>query len=344
MIARMKRGAYLVNTARGKDRRPGCRARGRWRAGSLRAMPAMSGSRSRRLPITPGGTMPHHGMTPHISGTSSVAQARYAAGTREILECSLEGRPIREEYLIVQGGHLAGAGAHSYSEGDTTDGSEDAARFRSKHKSEEPVIMVEQLPAEPVVDRRADASRRHRRDGDRGLSDASAWWSRSNSFAAASARSPERLRLASPRPARSRSDIRRLGVAALAAAASTAHNGLRAGPAPRSRRYRESRHRPRSGPGRSSRSGPPVAATMVDSRPRSVAPASMIERDASAEALQHMLGPRRADRPAGLAEGAASGPADALEAAPASPDAPAREGRSSAGPAVTIDAMPAPSR
>jgi formate dehydrogenase len=53
-------------------------------------------------------------MTPHISGTSLSAQARYAAGTREILECWFEGRPIRDEYLIVDGGKLAGAGAHSY--------------------------------------------------------------------------------------------------------------------------------------------------------------------------------------------------------------------------------------
>jgi formate dehydrogenase len=59
--------------------------------------------------------MPHHGMTPHISGSSLSAQARYAAGTREILECWLEGTPIRDEYLIVDGGALAGTGAHSYS-------------------------------------------------------------------------------------------------------------------------------------------------------------------------------------------------------------------------------------
>jgi hypothetical protein len=59
-------------------------------------------------------------MTPHVSGTSLSAQARYAAGVREILECWFEGRPIREEYLIVDKGRLAGAGAHSYSEGDTT--------------------------------------------------------------------------------------------------------------------------------------------------------------------------------------------------------------------------------
>ena len=76
-------------------------------------------------------TMPHHGMTPHISGTSLSAQARYAAGTREILECWFDGRPIREEYLIVDGGKLAGTGAHSYSAGDATGGSEEAARFKS---------------------------------------------------------------------------------------------------------------------------------------------------------------------------------------------------------------------
>ena len=73
--------------------------------------------------------MPHHGMTPHVSGTSLSAQARYAAGVREILECWFDARPMREEYLIVEGGALAGAGAHSYSAGDATEGSEEAARF-----------------------------------------------------------------------------------------------------------------------------------------------------------------------------------------------------------------------
>lgn len=86
------------------------------------------------------------GMTPHISGTSRSAQARYAARVREILECFLEGRPIREEYLIVEGGRLAGAGAHSYSEGDTTEGAEEAARFHAAPGAdEEPAIIVEPL-------------------------------------------------------------------------------------------------------------------------------------------------------------------------------------------------------
>jgi formate dehydrogenase len=42
------------------------------------------------------------------------AQTRYAAGTREILESYFAGRPIRDEYLIVDGGALAGVGARSY--------------------------------------------------------------------------------------------------------------------------------------------------------------------------------------------------------------------------------------
>ena len=72
--------------------------------------------------------MPHHGMTPHISGSSLPAQARYAAGTREILESFFAGTPIREEYLIVDGGRLAGTGAHSYTAGEAaSDGSEKAA-------------------------------------------------------------------------------------------------------------------------------------------------------------------------------------------------------------------------
>ena len=63
-------------------------------------------------------------------GLGLSAQARYAAGTREILECCFDGRPIRDEYLIVDGGKLAGAGAHSYSAGNATGGSEEAAKFK----------------------------------------------------------------------------------------------------------------------------------------------------------------------------------------------------------------------
>ena len=129
MIAKMKRGAYIVNTARGKicDRDAIVRA---LESGQLAGYAGDVWFPQPAPQDHPWRTMPHHGMTPHTSGTSLSAQARYAAGTREILECHLAGRPIRDEYLIVAGGKLAGTGAHSYSEGDATGGSEEAARFK----------------------------------------------------------------------------------------------------------------------------------------------------------------------------------------------------------------------
>ena len=116
LIGSMKPGAYLINTARGKicDRDAVVRALESGRLAGYAGdvwfpQPAPSDH--------PWRAMPHHGMTPHTSGTTLSAQARYAAGTREILECFFAGKPIRDEYLIVDGGKLAGAGAHSYSAG-----------------------------------------------------------------------------------------------------------------------------------------------------------------------------------------------------------------------------------
>lgn len=112
-FAKMKRGSYIVNCARGKlidtDALVAALESGQLAgyAGDVwYPQPAPADH--------PWRTMPHNGMTPHTSGTSLSAQARYAAGTREILECFLEGRPIRDEYLIVAGGGFAGTGAHSY--------------------------------------------------------------------------------------------------------------------------------------------------------------------------------------------------------------------------------------
>src|SRR5664280_630624 len=118
LIAKMKRGAYLVNTARGKicDRDAVVRA---LESGRLAGYAGDVWFPQPAPADHPWRTMPHHGMTPHISGTTLSAQARYAAGTREILECYFANRPIRKEYLIVQGGALAGTGAHSYSAGGT---------------------------------------------------------------------------------------------------------------------------------------------------------------------------------------------------------------------------------
>jgi formate dehydrogenase len=129
LIGKMKRGAYLVNTARGKI----CDADAVARACASGQLAGYAGDVWFPQPAPadhPWRSMPHNGMTPHVSGTTLSAQARYAAGTREILECWFEERPIRDEYLIVAGGALAGAGAHSYSAGDATRGAEEAVRFR----------------------------------------------------------------------------------------------------------------------------------------------------------------------------------------------------------------------
>jgi formate dehydrogenase len=129
LISKCKPGAYLINTARGKicDKDAIAEA---LKSGQLSGyagdvwfpQPAPNDHVWR--------TMPHHGMTPHTSGTSLSAQARYADGVREILECLFDGEEIRNEYLIVQGGDLAGMGAHSYTKGTATGGSEEAAKFK----------------------------------------------------------------------------------------------------------------------------------------------------------------------------------------------------------------------
>ena len=129
LIGKMKRGAYIVNTARGKicDKDAIARA---LESGQLSGyagdvwfpQPAPNDHVWR--------SMPNHGMTPHTSGTSLSAKTRYADGVREILECFFDGSPIRDPYLIVQNGELAGMGKHSYSKGNATGGSEEAAKYK----------------------------------------------------------------------------------------------------------------------------------------------------------------------------------------------------------------------
>jgi len=123
MISTMKRGAYIVNTARGKicDRDAIARA---LESGQLAGYAGDVWFPQPPPQDHPWRTMPHQAMTPHTSGTTITAQTRYADGVREILECYFEGRPIRDEYLIVQDGALAGTGKHSYSEGNATGGSD----------------------------------------------------------------------------------------------------------------------------------------------------------------------------------------------------------------------------
>jgi formate dehydrogenase len=129
MLEKMKKGSYIVNTARGKICDENA-IRDALESGHLAGYAGDVWFPQPPPKDHPWRTMPNHAMTPHISGTSLSAQHRYAAGVRETLECFFDNKPIRDEYLIVQGGSLAGVGAHSYSEGNATSGSEDAAKFK----------------------------------------------------------------------------------------------------------------------------------------------------------------------------------------------------------------------
>jgi formate dehydrogenase len=126
LIGMMKRGSYIVNTARGKICDRDAIVRG-LESGQLAGYAGDVWFPQPAPKDHPWRTMPHHGMTPHVSGTSLSAQTRYAAGAREILESYFADKPIRTEYLIVDKGKLAGTGAKSYTAGDMTKGTERAA-------------------------------------------------------------------------------------------------------------------------------------------------------------------------------------------------------------------------
>jgi len=122
LLSKMKRGSYIVNTARGKI----CNEHDIVDALKSGQLAGYAGDVWFPQPAPkdhPWRTMPWEGMTPHISGTSLSAQTRYAAGVREILESYFAGKPIRDQYQVVTNGKLAGVGKHSYSEGNMTTGS-----------------------------------------------------------------------------------------------------------------------------------------------------------------------------------------------------------------------------
>ena len=113
LIASMRRGSYIVNTARAEETVPEAIAAA-LRSGQLAGYAGDVWFPQPPPADHPWRTMPNNAMTPHVSGTTLSAQARYAAGTREILESFFAGTSIRPEYLIVEGGKLAGTGATSY--------------------------------------------------------------------------------------------------------------------------------------------------------------------------------------------------------------------------------------
>ena len=97
MIDRMKRGAYLVNTARDAI----CDRSAITRALETEQLAGYAADTSATCPLP-------------LAGGSLAAQARAAAGTREILECWFDGVPIRTDYLVLDRGIVTKLGARSY--------------------------------------------------------------------------------------------------------------------------------------------------------------------------------------------------------------------------------------
>ncbi|PFH60131.1 hypothetical protein XA68_11404 [Ophiocordyceps unilateralis] len=112
LLSHMRRGSYLVNTARGaivvKEDVADALASGHlagYGGDVWFPQPAPADHPLRNARNRFGGG---NAMVPHMSGTSLDAQARYAAGTRSILESYLSGRfDYRPQDLIVHGGDYA---------------------------------------------------------------------------------------------------------------------------------------------------------------------------------------------------------------------------------------------
>ncbi|PCH40432.1 hypothetical protein WOLCODRAFT_68434 [Wolfiporia cocos MD-104 SS10] len=105
LLKHFKKGAWLVNTARGaicdKDAVAAAVKSGQLRgyAGDVwNVQPAPKDHVWRTMKNPLGGG---NGMVPHYSGTTLDAQARYAKGTREILENYLTGKPQKPADIIV---------------------------------------------------------------------------------------------------------------------------------------------------------------------------------------------------------------------------------------------------
>lgn len=105
LLSVMKRGAYLVNTARGRIVETEALVEA-LRSGHLAGYAGDVWYPQPAPPDHPWRQMPHHAMTPHVSGTTLEAQRRYADGVRDCLARFFEGQPLDRDYLIVDGGQV----------------------------------------------------------------------------------------------------------------------------------------------------------------------------------------------------------------------------------------------
>ena len=112
LIFRMKKGAYLVNTARGKIVDTAALVE----ALEVGHLAGYAGDVWYPQPASkdhPWRHMPNHAMVPHYSGTTLEAQARYSNGIKDCLSRFLENRPLEQQYLIVDDGKVVSA-SYSY--------------------------------------------------------------------------------------------------------------------------------------------------------------------------------------------------------------------------------------
>ena len=105
VLFRMKKGAYLINTARGKI----VETKALVDALSTGHLAGYAGDVWYPQPAPPDHPwrhMPNHAMVPHYSGTTLEAQRRYSDGIKDCLSRFLSNQPIDRDYLIVDGGKV----------------------------------------------------------------------------------------------------------------------------------------------------------------------------------------------------------------------------------------------
>lgn len=104
-LFRMKKGAYLVNTARGKI----VHTDGLVEAMTSGHLAGYAGDVWYPQPAPPDHPwrrMPNHALTIHVSGTSLEAQRRYADGIQDCIQRYLHHAPLERDFLIVDGGKV----------------------------------------------------------------------------------------------------------------------------------------------------------------------------------------------------------------------------------------------
>ncbi len=102
-LSRMKKGAYLVNTARGRIVDTDALVEA-LKSGRLAGYAGDVWYPQPAAPDHPWRTMPNHAMTPHVSGTTLEAQRRYADGIRDCLTKFFDGAPLDRDFLIIENG------------------------------------------------------------------------------------------------------------------------------------------------------------------------------------------------------------------------------------------------